>query len=67
MSQAVNTSEDIKTFTVRFPRPLSKRLAQAALDRDTTMQAITVNAVEEHLDRLDIEQDIKGAKHGKTA
>lgn len=67
MSQATNIANNSKAFTVRFPILLRKRLAQAALDGDTTMQAITVEAVQTHLDRLAISKDISGGRRVKAS
>lgn len=67
MSQATNIAQHSKAFTVRFPILLRKRLAQAALDGDTTMQAITIEAVRTHLDRLDGSIEIRGGRRVKAS
>jgi len=67
MNQATNIANYSKAFTVRFPAGLRKRLKQAAMDTDTTMQAITIDAVTGHLDRLDIASSIRGSRRGKAS
>jgi hypothetical protein len=44
-------SENIERTTWRLPKPLIKQLKQHALDHDTTMTAIAIEAFQEFLQR----------------
>lgn len=45
------SNEPIVFLAIRLPKPLKKRLQLAALEDDTTAQAITRAAIEEYLER----------------
>ncbi len=54
------SSEPIVFLAIRLPKPLKKRLQMAALEDDTTAQAITRTAIEEYLDRRAKTQSRRG-------
>jgi len=44
-------SENIERTTLRLPKPLIRQLKQYALDHDTTMTAIAIEAFQEFLQK----------------
>jgi predicted transcriptional regulator len=69
MNQDTTVSDPAKAFTARLPKPLDRRLSLAALDRETSKNAILQEAVTEYLDRLELAKSIRGGKkkHGQTS
>jgi predicted transcriptional regulator len=67
MSQDTKVSDNRATMTLRMSKALHRRLALAAIDHERNRHAIITEALENFLDRLEIAQQIKGARHGKAA
>lgn len=49
MDRFVSGAEPMTTVTVQIPERLKYALKQAALDRKTTVKALVIESIEEHL------------------